>query len=190
MQGAEPSRLVGSDFCCYSLNIMDLFLIVIFLIFILTYAFAGRQGAPWVPTRGQDVERFLKLAEVKPGQKMFDLGCGDGRLVRAAAQAGAEAEGLEISLLPFFLANIYRWRLVEKNRIKFSFQSLWKKNFSDADLVYLFLTPHIYPQLKQKLEKELKPGTKIIAYVWPIIGWDPLKIDNQEGQPKMYLYQI
>ncbi|MCX6779116.1 MAG: class I SAM-dependent methyltransferase [Candidatus Magasanikbacteria bacterium] len=168
------------------MNLVFLF----FLIILITYAYAGRQGAPWVPTKKTDVERFLKLANIKPGQKMYDLGCGDGRLVCAAAQAGAKAEGLELSLLPFFLAHFRRLFQKNKKNIKFSFKNLWTTNFSDADLVYLYLTPHIYPQLKQKLEKELRPGTKIIAYVWPIVGWVPQQVDLFEGHPKMYLYQI
>ena len=61
-------------------------------------------------------------------------------------------------------------------------------DLSDADVVYFFLIPRVYPELKQKLEKELKPGTKVIAYVWPIEGWQASKIDRVAGQPNMYLY--
>lgn len=165
-------------------------LLFILIALIVTFAYAARQGAPWVPTKKMDVERFLNLARIQPGEKMYDLGCGDGRLVCAAARSGARAEGLELSLAPFLLAHLRRLGQKDKNRIKFSFQDFWRKNFSDADLVYLFLTPHIYPQLKEKLEKELRPGTKVVAYVWPVEGWLPVQIDAPPGQPKIHLYQI
>jgi hypothetical protein len=50
--------------------------------------------------------------------------------------------------------------------------------------------PKIYPKLKEKLEKELKEGTKVITYVWPMKDWEPIKIDKNEGCPNLYLYQI
>ena len=164
-------------------------IIIFIFVLLLTFAYAGWRGAPWVPTRKRDVERFLKLAEIKPGQKMYDLGCGDGRLVCAAAKAGAKTQGFELSLFPYVLANIRRLFQKDRARIKISFRDVWYSNLSDADVVYFFLMPKVYPKLKQKFEKELKSGAKIIAYVWPIDGWTPLKVDTLSQHPNLYLYQ-
>lgn len=161
----------------------------IIFIFLLTFAYAGLNSAPWVPTKKKDVERFLKLAEIKPGQKMYDLGCGDGRLICAAAQAGAQAYGCELSLLPLILVYLRRLFQKEKSRIKISYQSIWQADLRDADIVYFYLLPKIYPKLKEKLEKELKKGAKVIVYVWPIKGWTPLKVDTLNHCPALYLYQ-
>lgn len=164
-----------------------LILALILFIFLGSYAYAGILAAPWFPTWSQDIERFLKLADIKPGQKFYDLGCGDGKLVFAAAGSGAEAIGFEISLLPYLLA-VSRSFYVNNSKIKF--KNFWKADLSDADIVYLFLTPKVNPKAKEKLEHELKRGAKVITYTWPIEGWKPLKIDTTPGQPAMYLYTI
>lgn len=165
--------------------------IIIFIyVLLLTSVYAGWRGAPWVPTRKKDVERFLKLAEIKSGQKMYDLGCGDGRLLCAAAKAGANAQGYELSLFPFILAHIRRLFRKERSRIKISYRDVWNTNLSDADVVYFFLMPKVYPKLKEKFERELKKGAKVIAYVWPIQEWTPLKVDTSDHRSNIYLYQL
>ena len=165
-------------------------LIIFFAFLLLTFAYAGIGGAPYVPTWKKDVDRFLKLADIKGGEKMYDLGCGDGRLICAAAKAGARVEGLELSLLPYLLSHFRRLVQPGKERIKISYKNLWKTNLRDADIVYFWLTKEATYKLKEKFEKELRPGTKVICYVWPIEAWVPVKVDSIEGRPKLYLYQI
>jgi len=160
-------------------------LIIIFISFIYT----GWRSAPWVPTGSRDIKRFLKLAEIKPGWKFYDLGCGDGRLVVAAAKQGAVAEGFEISLLPYLLSKIRL--LFRKNiNVKVRYKDFWHSHLGDADIVYFYLMPKVYPKLRQKFESELKKGTKVISYVWPIDGWRPVFVDVAKGRPNLYLYQI
>jgi SAM-dependent methyltransferase len=161
------------------------FLILIFVI-LLTAVYSLVRGIGWVPTWQKDIKRFLDLAEVKPGQVVYDLGCGDGRLVIAAAKLQAKAIGLEISILPF-VAGFLR-KIFTRSKAQIKFRDFWRVDLSGADVVYFFLIPRIYPELKQKLEKELKPGTRVIAYVWPIEGWQATKVDKAVGQPDMYLY--
>lgn len=160
-------------------------LALILFIFLGSFAYAGVLAAPWFPTWSRDIERFLKLAGIRPGQKFYDLGCGDGKLVFAAAGAGAEAVGFEISLLPYLLAISRSWH-IENAEIKF--KNFWKADLSDADIVYIFLTPKVNPKAKEKLERELKKGSRVIAYTWPIDGWQPTKTNLMPGQPPMYLY--
>lgn len=163
---------------------MWIFILILFL-FLGSFAYAGVRAAPWFPTWSRDIERFLKLAEIKPGDKFYDLGCGDGKLVFAAAGAGAEAVGFEISLLPYLLAISRSWSV--KNS-KIIFNDFWKADLSNADVVYLFLTPKVNPKAKEKLERELRLGTRVIAYTWPIDGWTAVKEDFQKSRPPMYLY--
>ncbi|MDO8622525.1 MAG: hypothetical protein Q7R80_04815, partial [bacterium] len=87
---------------------MDLPIIAAILVLpiLATFAYAGVSGAPWVPTWRRDVDRFLALAQLRPGERFYDLGCGDGRLVRAAANTGTIATGFECSLLPYLLAKL------------------------------------------------------------------------------------
>lgn len=162
---------------------MDVALIValIFIPILATFAYASVSSAPWVPTWRRDVERFLKLAQLKPSERFYDLGCGDGRLVRAAANAGAIAIGFECSILPYVLAKL---RVGRSGSVRYA--NFWSADLSDADVVYCFLMPKVYPKLKEKLERECKPGTRIILYVWPMEGWAVDVADVAPGQPKLY----
>lgn len=166
---------------------MDIQLIVVIatLLILATFIYAGFRGAPWVPTKNGDVERFLRLAELKTDAVVYDLGCGDGRIVRAATTAGARATGFELSLLPYCMAKL---RLVGTSGVV-RFNDFWRANLRDADVIYFFLMPAIVEKMKVKLERELKPGAKVIAYVWPIDGWEPVLVDTKTGSPKMYVYK-
>src|SRR3989344_4526168 len=70
------------------------------------------------------------------------------------------------------------------------FRDFWNADISNADIVYLFLTPKVNPKAKLRLEKELKKGARVIAYTWPIEDWPIAKEDLRPGQPPMYLYII
>ena len=124
-------------------------------------------GAPWVPTPMIAVQKMIKEAKLKKGKKVYDLGCGDGRLVIEAAKiVGVTGVGFEISppvyllaflrnLLNGFIATIY-------------FKSFWNKDLSDADVVFLYLLPKAMKKLVEKFNKELKKGTLIISYAFQL----------------------
>lgn len=176
------------------LSIIGLVFFVVVLIFYLTYAFAGLSAAPYLPTRKNDLERFIALAQIKPGEKVVDLGSGDGRLLFAAAEKGAVAVGYEISLFPYFLSRFRLWRKIrqgkiKKNQIEIKCRDFWGADLLDADVIYLFLMPR--PNKKfAAMAKNLKKGTRLLAYVWPIPGYKPLKIDDTPNRAKIYLYQV
>jgi|WetSurMetagenome_2_1015567.scaffolds.fasta_scaffold18844_7 hypothetical protein len=163
------------------------FYIVVF-IFGLTFVYASWRAAPWLPMYGRDVKRAVELAEIKAGDKFFDLGAGDGRTLFAAVELGARAEGFEISLLPYLIAKFKIFFSKEKNKPKINFRDFWKINLGEADVVFVFLMPRIMEKLKEKMEKELKSGARIICYTWPMPGWKPAKIDDIPGSPKIHLY--
>jgi SAM-dependent methyltransferase len=164
-----------------------LILVLVLVPILATFAYASVSGAPWVPTWRRDVERFLKLAQLKPGERFYDLGCGDGRLVTAAARAGATAVGYECSILPYILA---RLRCAFQRSACILYRDFWNADLSDADVVYCFLMPAVYPRLKAKLERECKSGTRVILYVWPMKGWAVDTMDVTPGQPKLYRHII
>ncbi len=166
---------------------MQLFLLIIALAFLFTFVYASLRAAPWVPMHGKDIERLLGVADLQPGHIFYDLGCGDARAVCAAARAGARATGFEVSLFPYLLARVRIAR--GKNLLaRVRYKDFWHANLREADVVYFFLMPKIYPKLKEKFERELKPGAKIIAYVWPIQGLTPTAVDRVSGRPSLYVY--
>lgn len=165
-------------------------LYIIAITVLLTFMYAGLRGAPWVPTWKQDVIRAIRLAGIQPGQKVYDLGCGDGRIVHAAARVGAEAVGYDISLLPYVLAKIRGLLPAKPGKYRIMFRDFWNIDISDADVVFVFLLPEFHNRLKIKFEQELKPSAKVTALVWPIKGWEPTETDSAENRVNIYLYTM
>ena len=92
---------------------MYFFLFIILpLLLLLSFVYGGLRGAPWVPMRARDVERVMKLAEINAGQKIYDLGCGDGRVLLAAAERGAEAIHESVSFFFFHLSLRYAFQVI------------------------------------------------------------------------------
>lgn len=167
-------------------------LLSIFIIFCLTtIAIASLSLAPWVPTRKRDLKRICALADLKPDKVFYDLGCGDGRLVvYANKHYGVKAVGIELAL-PLFVVCKIRQLLNRQKKIKFKFKNLFRENLSNADIIYVFAyKERLTGKLKQKLEKELKPGTQVISYTFPIEGWRPEIISKpNEKDLSIYLYK-
>ncbi|HTW97081.1 MAG TPA: 50S ribosomal protein L11 methyltransferase [Candidatus Methylomirabilis sp.] len=166
-----------------------IWLYLIVFIFGLSFLYGAYRAAPFLPMHAADVERVIKLAELKPGEKFFDLGCGEGRTLIAAARVGAEATGYEISLLPYIWAKIKILFYRGPNKSKVFFRDFWKINLGEADVVYNFLMPRVMAKLREKLKKELKPGARVINYTFYLPDWNPEKIDDIPGRPKIYLYR-
>ena len=168
---------------------LEILLALVALFALLSAGFSGLSAAPWVPARAYDMDRFLKLAQIQPGQTLYDIGCGDGRVLCSAAKVGAFAEGFEISLLLYLIACI-RSLFQGNGRVKVHYGDFWKKKLSDADVVYFFLTPKPIPRLVRKFQKELKKGTKVISYTFPIPAWQPMAVDRENNRATLYLYEI
>lgn len=150
-------------------------------------AYACLRGAPWVPTRHRDVERFLRVAKLTPHDVLFELGCGDGRMVTHAAKVTlCRGVGVELAW-PLALVAFIRARLAGVN-VRIRVADAQKVDLSGATVVYLFLMPKLYEALRPRLEAELMPGTRVISYVWPIKGWTPTQIDKPEGREALYIY--
>lgn len=166
--------------------------IAFIVIIIGTFAYGGISAAPWVPLWKRDVQRMLELAEVKPGETLFDLGAGDGRIVIAAANKhGAKATGFEIATLPYFFGYI---RILMSGAgakgARLSYRNFFKQDFSEADVICAFLTPAAMAKLKPKFEKETKPGCRIVSYVFSVPDWEPTLVDKPDDKTaSIYLYK-
>jgi len=170
---------------------MENLILILFFVFILTFAYAGISFAPWVPVWKKDLPRIFKLAELKPGQVFYDLGCGNGKVVLYANKKfKAKAIGLEISLFLYFVCKIRQIFNYNQNLV-FKFKDLYREDLSQADVVYFFGTPDKVQKLKAKLERELKPGCRVISYVFPILGWQEIVKDKPNPTDiAIYLYII
>ncbi len=160
-----------------------------FLIFYVFYAIAlifiisGFMGAPYVPSKIHRVEEMLRLAGVREGEKAADLGSGDGRVVIALAQRGAEAHGYEVNPL-LVLWSFYRvYRAGMWGRAHIHWWSYWKADLGKYDVVIMYGIGGIMNRLKEKLFRELNPQARIVCQTFRIPGFRPLR-NNQD----IYLY--
>jgi len=145
-------------------------------------------GAGYDPTPTKYVCRMLELAEINEDDIVYDLGSGDGRILIAAARVyGARAVGIEADPSRFIYSwlNILVSGQVKRARVKFG--NLFKKNISDATIVTLFLFRPTNNKLKSKLLRELKPGTRIVSYIWTFEGWE---FAGCLPEDRMFLYVI
>jgi precorrin-6B methylase 2 len=156
--------------------------------------FHPNQLAPYVPSPMLIVDRMLEVARIKPGEKLYDLGSGDGRVVIAAAQKyEAKAVGIELSqrLVRSSQEEIKRLGLTEKASIVHG--DVFDTDLSDADVVILYLMRDSNNTLKPKLEKALKPGARVVSHDYEIEGWKPNleeKVDAFKRGHKIFVYRM
>ncbi|MEW5826592.1 MAG: class I SAM-dependent methyltransferase [Candidatus Bipolaricaulota bacterium] len=147
--------------------------------------------ALWQPTDRVTVRRLLLLAAVKTGERVVDLGCGDGRIVVAAARDfGANATGVEID--PFRVA--WAWVAIALagvlGRARVAWGNMYAFDVSQADVVILFLSATSNFKLQERIRRELRPGARVVSYYHPIWGWEPDLIgEARDGYP-IYVYRM
>ena len=150
--------------------------------------------APDVPTPQPIVERMLEAGHVKPGELVYDLGSGDGRVVITAAQKfGAKAVGIEIrpDLCRIATERIKAAGL--EDRVRIVQGSALRVDLSPADVVTMFLLTTSNERLKPALEKYLKPGTRVVSNQFPIKGWKPIDTVRARAGTmnySIYVYEI
>jgi SAM-dependent methyltransferase len=128
-----------------------------------------------VPTPQGAVERMVELAALQPGEKIYDLGCGDGRIVITAAQRrGVHAVGVDID--PEQVARS-RANVEQAGVEKIIEGDIYRTDFSDADAVFLYLRPHLIKRLVPQLRR-MKPGTRIVTFDFGIDGAKPALVER------------
>lgn len=145
-------------------------------------------GAGWSPTPLPTVRTMLSLAEVRPEDIVYDLGCGDGRIIiMATREYGARSIGIEADPFRF----LYTWVRIKISGLSKKTGVIWgnffRRDLSQASVVALFLSHSANNNLKRKLSQELKPGTRIVSYYWTFNGWRTKKVDRKF---QVYLYKI
>jgi len=151
--------------------------------------------APYYPTPETIVEKMLEVGALKPGEKMFDLGSGDGRVVIMAAQKfKADATGIELDKDLWKQSTEKIKQLGLEQRARITNGDIMKQDYSPADLLTVYLLPSSNDKVRPLLEKQLKKGARIIAHDFEFSGWAPEKVehieDDGEGRSHtIYLYR-
>jgi cyclopropane fatty-acyl-phospholipid synthase-like methyltransferase len=137
---------------------------------------------PFVPTPLEVVDRMLEIAVVRSGDIIYDLGSGDGRIViRAAKKYGVKGVGIEID--PDLVRRAQDSAVREKvnHLVEFRAQDALTVDVSAATLVTLYMLPEFNAKLRPILERQLKPGSRVVSHDFGIEGWLPNKVERMKG---------
>ena len=149
--------------------------------------------APFVASPPNVIEKMLQMSELKPNEVLYDLGCGDARIVMMAAQQfGAKAVGVELDDGRF---NDCTRKVKENklgNQIKIIHASILDVSVKDADVVTLYLLTSANEKLKPMLERDLKSGARVVSHDFSMPGWNPAQVEELRetwGSHTIYLYK-
>jgi ubiquinone/menaquinone biosynthesis C-methylase UbiE len=147
--------------------------------------------APFVQTPVEVAKKMLEISQIRSGEVLYDLGCGDGRLIILAAKdLGARATGIELreDLIERARTEIKKLNLEDKvNVIQGNFFDV---PISNADVVTLYLTSSANERLRPKLEAELKRGARVVSHDFKVPGWKPSAVYNELLGHTIYSYRI
>lgn len=137
-------------------------------------------GVPWVPTREKRIRRALELVELCPGETIYDLGAGDGRvLMMAAKEFGVQAVGIEIGPMQCLVGWLRILVSGSRQRVRMRCGNFYRTDVSDADVVFVYLTSAQTSRLGEKLAHELKPGARVVSIAADFPDWQPDIVDRE-----------
>ena len=142
----------------------------------------------FVPTRPECIDGFFELTPVSESDVVYDLGCGDGRLLFAAIEKGAgRAVGVDIDPERILIAGEEARKKGLENKVAFIEADVLKVNLSDASVIFCYLISAASAALKPKFERELKPGARVVMESFPVRGWKPERTHDIDYQT-FFLY--
>lgn len=147
------------------------------------------QGALFVPTPGVRVRAFLEAVSIGPGETVVDLGCGDGRVLRAVRKRyGAEVLGYEVNPFAYLMGRLLAFG---RPGVNIRFGNFWKADLSGAQVVFCYLFPDVMSKMSAKLKAELAPGARVVSCNFPLPGWRPERVlhpDSASHGDPIYVY--
>lgn len=161
---------------------------LVLLLFLLSMVWPpDSPWSPWWRTNSRRARLICKLAKIKDKDVVYDLGSGDGvLLITAAKEFGARAVGVEIDPLRVMISKFAILFAGQGKKVKIVRKNFFDADITDATVVFMYLVPKALERLKPKLLKDLKPGTKIVTFVYKI----DLPIAEQDLKNEIYLYRV
>jgi len=173
-------------------NTTAVIIVIITLLLLATAVVNLFFRVPYVPSKMSAVIKMVSVAELKNGDVVYDLGCGDGRLLfEAEKQKKIDARGYEAAPIPYLLAKAKK--LFLRSKTKISLSNFFKANLKDADVIFCYLGPEVMSSLMGKIKNECRKGTRIISNTFQLKEMVPSKIwekDPKKHLPSIYLYEI
>lgn len=144
-------------------------------------------GVPWIPARRERIRKALELANLKPGETFYDLGAGDGRALRIAAEEfGAQAVGIEAGPAQCLWGWLKCRFSGSRHRVRMRCGDFYRADLSAAQVVFVYLTSAQTARLQTKLERELQPGARVVSLAADFPAWQPAALDREN---LIFLYQ-
>ena len=153
------------------------------LVIVLVFGLVVLIGAPYMPTLRQSCKKALKLLDLQPGQTLIDLGCGDGIMLKMAADSGLKAIGYEINPFLVVIAKLRTIRYGRKVKVKWG--NFWRADLSKADGIFVFLLDRYMSKLDNKISAEKGKGVKLVSHAFKIPG---KAISKKSGALFLYEY--
>ena len=151
----------------------------------VSFVFPSMTGAPWVPSPNETVRKMLLLSKVQPGEEVYDLGSGDGRIVIISAKEfGARSTGIEIDVFRAFYSRLLIRLLGLGGKARVIWSSFYRVDLSRADVVTVYLLPETNDKLMPKLQRELRPTSRVVSHAFRF-DWQLLDSDEDAG---IYVY--
>lgn len=175
------------------LTILFIFAILVLLLVCVFFVFPWIFGAPYDVTRREALRNVLRLVSPSRGDRIAELGSGDGRVCIALAQANENAKVYGFEINPFLVWISRRWIKKEglEKRVKIYWKNFWKVNLREFNKIVFFQFRSVVGKLEKKFEQELKEGSKIVSHNWKLPNWKIKKKLGEKGllEGEVYLYE-
>ena len=145
------------------------------ILYVLSFFF----GAPYVTSSDERTKTIIKLLKPKKGERIVDLGSGNGKILFELARHGVKAYGYEVNPILVLRTRIRAKQLGLNKYIKVYWKSFWNEDLSKFDKIALYQITYVMPRLEKKLANELKPGTPVVSSYFPFPNWKPVKRENE-----------
>ncbi|MEA5447198.1 class I SAM-dependent methyltransferase [Leptolyngbya sp. CCNP1308] len=153
-----------------------------------------RPAIGFIPTPADAIAAMLKLAELSPRDVVYDLGCGDGRLlIQAATNYDIRGVGVDVDAALLRQAQGKADQEGVGDRLTFQQENLFETDFRDATVVFIYLLPHLNLRLRPRLQAQLQPGSRIVTHMFDMGDWAPdltLPLESSEEDSVLYLWRI
>lgn len=169
------------------LSVLFLIFQTFFAVFFFFLCLAFFTGAPFVLTKTPAAKSMIRLAHLKKGTIVYDLGSGNGKLLFLAAKEGAHARGIEINPFLVFYSNLRAYFSPYRYQIKTYWKNLWTTDLRGADVVFLYLIPWKMEKLEEKIKREMKKGSLVISnsFIFP-----NLRCIEKHKENHIYVFKI
>lgn len=143
------------------------------LILLACFSFVLMFGAPYLPTLSKQVKIAMDMVDLKPGQTLLELGCGDGKVLVAAAKRGWHAVGYELNPLLVLICLLRTWQY--RKLVKVKWGNFWTRPWPQADGIFVFIMPRHMSKLHKKVMQSKHKPVKLISFAFEVPGVEPVK---------------